>query len=301
MSVNAINAADAPQQKKSNAGSAVAAGVGLGAAGGVAGYFIGNKRPDLEKVFTQSPDTFTSEAVKSADAASAKVLEDAVNEYKAAGDEAAVTTAAKNRGASIIGQNPDNITELDDAVRTAETSLSNKIVKIENADCKLADIQSELKTKADAHTQAKKAVKDAGANATDAQRQAVTDAKAELDKVIAKRKAFLEGAKTEVDALRTARKNRFDAQLAKFNAQAAVEGSAEKTIVTELEKAKTNLTNARNTKKTEILGRDAVKEAFEKIKSAIPKEGGKKMAMYIGIPAAVVGVLAGLMSGKKEA
>ncbi len=301
MSVNAINAADAPQQKKSNAGSAVAAGVGLGAVGATAGYFIGNKRPDLEKVFTQSPDTFTSEAVKSADAASAKVLEDAVNEYKAAGDEAAVTTAAKNRGASIIGQTPDNITELNDAVTTAERNLNTKTVTIENTPCKLADIQSELKTKADAHKAAKEAVKNAGANATDAQRQAVTDAKAKLDKVIAKRKAFLEGAKTEVDALRTARNNRFDAQLAKFNAQAAVEGSTEKGLVTALETAKTNLTNARNTKKTEILGRDAVKEAFEKIKSAIPKEGGKKMAMYIGIPAAVVGVLAGLMSGKKEA
>lgn len=301
MSVNAINAADAPQQKKSNAGSAIGAGVGLGAVGGTAGYFIGNKRPDLEKVFTQSPDTFTSEAVKSADATSAKVLEDAVNEYKAAGDEAAVTTAAKNRGASIIGQTPDNITELNDAVTTAETNLSNKTVKIENVDCKLADINADLKAKAQAHKQAKEAVKAAGENATDAQKQAVTNAKAELDKVIAKRKAFLEGAKTEVDALRTARKNRFDAQLAKFNAQAAVEGSTEKGLVTALETAKTNLTNARNTKKTEILGRDAVKEAFEKIKSAIPKEGGKKMAMYIGIPAAVVGVLAGLMSGKKEA
>lgn len=301
MSVNAINAADAPQQKKSNAGSAIGAGVGLGVVGGTAGYFIGNKRPDLEKVFTQSPDTFTSEAVKSADAASAKVLEDAVNEYKAAGDEAAVTTAAKNRGASIIGQTPDNIAELNSAVTTAETNLSNKTVKIENVDYKLADINADLKTKAQAHKAAKETLKAAGDAATDAEKQAVTNAKAELDKVIAKRKAFLEGAKTEVDALRTARKNRFDAQLAKFNAQAAVEGSTEKGLVTALETAKTNLTNARNTKKTEILGRDAVKEAFEKIKSAIPKEGGKKMAMYIGIPAAVVGVLAGLMSGKKEA
>lgn len=301
MSVNAVNAADVQQPKKNNSGAAIGTGVGLGAIGATAGYFIGNKRPDLEKVFTQSPDTFTSEAVKSADTTSAKILEDAVKEYKAAGDEAAVTTAAKNRGASIIAQKPDNIADLDSAVTTAENNLKNKTVKIEDVDCKLADIESDLKTKAQTHKQAKEAVKAAGENATDAQKQAVTNAKTELDKAIAKRKSFLQGAKTEVEALQTARKNRFDAQLAKFNAQAVVEGSTEKGLATALETAKTNLTNARNTKKAEILGRDAVKEAFEKIKSAIPKEGGKKMAMYIGIPAAVVGVLAGLMGGKKEA
>lgn len=301
MSVNAINAAEAQQPpKKSNAGAAVGTAVGLGAVGATAGYLMGNKRPDLETVFTQAPDTFSYQAVKDADTDAAKVLEDAVKEYKAAGDEAAVTTAAKNKGANILAQQPENIAELNTAVQTAETNLANKTVKIENTDYKLADIDADLKAKAKTYKDAKNEVKTAGEAATDAQKQAVTTAKEELDKAVAKRNTFVEGAKTEVDALTTARKNRFTAQLEKFNTQAAVEGSTEKGLVTALDTAKTELTNARNTKKTEILGKDAIKEAFEKIKSAIPKEGGKKMAMYVGIGAAVAGLLVGAMSGSKK-
>lgn len=300
MSVNAINAADAQQPKKSNTGTAVTAGVGLGLVGAGTGYFLGNKTPDLEQVFTQAPDTFSSEAVKEADAAAAKTLEDAVKEYKAAGDTKAVETAGKNRHKNIIAQTLEN-TELDNAVNTAKSNLANATVEIDGTNYKLADIQKDIVTKAKEHKAAKDAVKNAGEAATDAQKQAVTTAKNELDTLIARRKSFIEGAKDKVDAVRTAVKNKYNAQLAQFNTKAAAEGT-EKGLQTALDTAKTNLTNARNTKKTEILGRDAIKNAFEKIKSAIPKEGGKKWAMYIGIGAAVVGLLAGAMlGGKKEA
>lgn len=303
MSVNAINAADAQQQpKKSNAGSAVAAGVGLGAVGAGAGYFIGNKRPSLEEVFSQKPDTFTSEAVKSADAAAAKTLEDAVKEYEAAGDAKAVTEARKNRAAAIDGQKPDNLDELNSKVTEAQDKLRDKKVKVGDKDVTYAEANTEYKTALKDHKAAEKAVADAGESATQAQKDAVTAAKTKLDAATETRKTVVEGAKEEVNGVITARRNLNNAKMSKFAEQAKVADSAEEAIEKALTTAKNNLTEARNTKKTEILGRDNIKEAFEKIKSAVPKEGGKKMAMYAGIGAAVVGLLAGAMlGGKKEA
>ena len=99
MSINAINAE--PQQRQgSPVASALVTGAGLGTVTAFPAYFIGNKRPDLDKVFAMPEDTFTTatkdaegdvkaaveeiQAGRSAVAAAAKV--DAVKEsaYKAA-------------------------------------------------------------------------------------------------------------------------------------------------------------------------------------------------------------------------
>lgn len=91
MSVNAINTADVQPQKKNNAGGAVGAGIGLGAAGATAGYFFGGKTPSLEEVFAQEPDTFQASMAKAEkkDADAAKTLKD---EMKAINEDADVKT-----------------------------------------------------------------------------------------------------------------------------------------------------------------------------------------------------------------
>ena len=267
MSVDAINGANAQQQPQTHSAlpGAVAGGVGLGAVGALGGYFLGGKRPSLEEVFKQDPDTFKSEAVTKKDAEAAKKLQDAVEECRNAGDaEAKAWLKAQHEvGEAIVGQNVE------------------KKVKIGDTEYTPAKVKEEFK-------KAKEALR----NATDDTKAAKeADVKAAYDKV----KAFNEGAKEEMKTLNDAKKALRNAQKTAFEEAAKVADSEAAKKATAATEARTKFTNAKSAKLTETLAKDEIKQAFEKIKDAIPKEGKTKMAMIAGGIAAAVGLVAGYL------
>ena len=285
MSVDAINGANAQQQpqKHSALPGAIAGGVGLGAAGALGGYFLGGKRPTLEQVFKQDPDTFKSEAVTKKDAEAAKTLQDAVEECRNAGDAEAKTwlNAQHEVGEAIVGQNVEKKAELEDTINKAQQKLNEKKVKIGDTEYTHAKVKEEFK-------KAKEALR----NATDDTKAAKeADVKAAYDKV----KAFNEGAKEEMKTLNDAKKALRNAQKTAFEEAAKVADSEAAKKATAATEARTKFTNAKSAKLTETLAKDEIKQAFEKIKDAIPKEGKGKMAMIAGGIAAAVGLVAGYL------
>jgi len=292
MSVNAINAADAPQQKKSNAGTAIGAGLGLGALGATAGYFMGNKRPSLEELLKDSNnDTFTKSEVTSIDSEAASKLAAAKEEYRNAGaaEKNDLKVASQNYGTELRNTAPENANLVSD-YQTAKSNFDAKKVKIGDVEKSFAEVKAELDA-------ANNAVKNLAADADEA---AKTAANTRLTKAKADMQAFKNGASTEITELKAKSKALIDGRKAKFNANAATDGNA-KTVKEALETAKTKFTDAKTKKLNELLT-DDLKAAFDKVKKAFPKEGGwKKAGIYGGI-AAVVGLLAGaLLGGKKEA
>lgn len=285
MSVDAINGANAQQQPQTHSAlpGAVAGGVGLGAVGALGGYFLGGKRPSLEEVFKQDPDTFKSEAVTKKDAEAAKKLQDAVEECRNAGDaEAKVWLNAQHEvGEAIVGQNVEKKAELEDTINKAQQKLNEKKVKIGDTEYTHAKVKEEFK-------KAKEALR----NATDDTKAAKeADVKTAYDKV----KAFNEGAKEEMKTLNDAKKALRNAQKTAFEEAAKVADSEAAKKATAATEARTKFTNAKSAKLTETLAKDEIKQAFEKIKDAIPKEGKGKMAMIAGGIAAAVGLVAGYL------
>ena len=285
MSVDAINGANAQQQPQTHSAlpGAVAGGVGLGAVGALGGYFLGGKRPSLEEVFKQDPDTFKSEAVTKKDAEAAKKLQDAVEECRNAGDTEAKTwlDAQHEVGKAIVGQNVEKKEELEQAINDAQQKLNEKKVKIGDTEYTHAKVKEEFK-------KAKEALR----NATDDTKAAKeADVKAAYDKV----KAFNEGAKEEMKTLNDAKKALRNAQKTAFEEAAKVADSDVARKVAAAAEEKTKFVNAKSAKLTETLAKDEIKQAFEKIKDAIPKEGKTKMAMIAGGIAAAVGLVAGYL------
>lgn len=296
MSVNAVNAVDAQQPKKSNAGTAVGAGVGLGALGAGAGYLWGGKTPSLEEVFSQEPDTFKAsmEKAKEKDAEATKTLE---NEMKAIDENAdvkakkAVADAkAKEVETAIKGRTDyENKASLDQAVTEKKTALDAKEVDVAKADgtegtrkIKYATAKTELE-------QAQSAVDNLAENATE---EVKTAAKNKLETA----KANLAKFDTEANALKEAEQAVFDAKKVKFEAD-----DATKTLREAAATATEDLKTARKGIIDKLKDKNTVTEAFGKIKKALTEGKGKAAAIYGGI-ALAVGLLAGAMlGGKKEA
>ncbi len=286
MSVDAIGAQNAQERRSNPIGSAIAGGVGLGAVAAAVGYVAGNKRPDLEKVFTQEPDSFKSEAVKGKDAEAAKKLQDAVTEYKNAGDNEAKKwlSAQHEVGEAIVNTSVDN-KDLGKAITEAQAKLDTKKVKIGEKEY----TRSELK-------QAFKEAKAEVINAADDSAKA--SAKQKLKTAADNIATFNKEAKGEINALNDAKKALRNAQNDAFKKAAEVADSEAMRKVKAANDAKSAYANVKTTKLSEILGRDEIKQAFEKIKEGIPKKGGLKWAGIAGGIAAAVGLIAGYVMGK---
>lgn len=284
MSVDAIGAQNAQERRSNPIGNAIAGGVGLGAVAATVGYVAGNKRPDLEKVFTQEPDTFKSEAVKGKDAEAAKKLQDAATEYKNAGDNEAKKwlSAQHEVGEAIVNTSVDNKADLDKAITEAQAKLDTKKVKIGEKEY----TRSELKQ---AFKEAKAAVNSAADDKT--AKQQLEDARQNI-------KTFNKEAKDEIKALNGAKKALRNAQNDAFKKAAEVADSEAMKKVKTANDARSAYANVKSTKLSEILGRDEIKQAFEKIKEGIPKKGGLKWAGIAGGIAAAVGLIAGYVMGK---
>lgn len=289
MSVDAIGAQNAQERRSNPIGSAIAGGVGLGAVAATVGYVAGNKRPDLEKVFTQEPDSFKSEAVKGKDAEAAKKLQDAVTEYKNAGASELGTLRKSNRAltSAIEAQTLDNQAELEETLNKAKDAFDKKEVEIDGTKYKKSDIAKKIK-----EAQAKVKAAESGDEA------AKTAAKKELDEARKAAKAFNKGAEKEATAVRDAQKAIRTAKKTKFDTAAKVAGSTEHGLVEAAVNADKEFKAVKTTKLSEILGRDEIKQAFEKIKEGIPKKGGLKWAGIAGGIAAAVGLIAGYVMGK---
>ena len=142
MSVDAMNGANAQQtQTHSALPGAIAGGVGLGLVGATGGYLLGGKRPTLEQVFKQDPDTFKSEAVTKKDAAAAKTLQDAAQEYKNAGanEKNLLKKANGEMNNAIAALTVENQDKLQEAIAKAQETLNNKEVKIGDKKYKAKD------------------------------------------------------------------------------------------------------------------------------------------------------------------
>lgn len=137
MSVDAINGANAQQQpqKHSALPGAIASGVGLGVVGAGAGYFLGGKRPTLEQVFEQTPDTFTKKEVTEKDAEAAKKLQDAVHEVDTSTKAENARKALEEKEVEIDGKKfkqaevKQELLEARKAVNSAKTDEEKKAAK----------------------------------------------------------------------------------------------------------------------------------------------------------------------------
>ena len=291
MSVDAMNGANAQPQTRSVLPGAIAGGVGLGLVGATGGYLLGGKRPTLEQVFKQDPDTFKSEAVTKKDAAAAKTLQDAAQEYKNAGanEKNLLRKANGKMNNAIATLTVENQDKLQEAIAQAQETLNNKEVKIGDKKYKAKDIAVELH-KAQAEFAAAK-------NGTDA-------VKAEAAKKLAKARVnaqtFNSEVKKEMNAVREATKALRNARTTEFNKLAENAGS-QKALKEAATKASENFNNVKSSKLSELVGKKEITEAFEKIKNAIPKEGKTKMALIVGGIAAAVGFLGNLLLGNRNA
>ena len=213
MSVDAMNGANAQPQTRSVLPGAIAGGVGLGAVGALGGYFLGGKRPSLEEVFKQDPDTFKSEAVTKKDAEAANKLQAAVEECRNAGDAEAKTwlNAQHEVGEAIVGQNVEKKVELENTINEAQQRLNEKKVKIGDTEYTRAEVKEEFKN-----------AKEAFKNATE---ETKADKKAELEAAVEKIKAFNKGAKDDIDSLNNAKKALRNAQKTAFEEAAKVADS----------------------------------------------------------------------------
>ncbi len=286
MSVDAINGANAQQQpqKHSALPGAITSGIGLGVVGAGAGYFLGGKRPTLEQVFEQTPDTFTKKEVTEKDAEAAKKLQDAVHEVDTStkAERKASLDASKKIADEVNKQTVDKQVEKQTAIDNARKALEEKEVEIDGNKFKQAEVKQEL-------LEARKAVNSAK---TDEEKKAAKDLLEEAEKKV---QAFKEGTKDERKAFAEAKKDLATAKRTKFDNAAKVADSAEKKLVDAAEDASKKLTEAVNNKRTELLAKDEIKQAFEKIKDALPKEGKGKMAMIAGGIAAAVGLIGGYL------
>lgn len=300
MGMNSVDGLAPQQQVQPQGGNAsgplaVAGGIGLGGIGATAGYFIGNKRPNLEKVFTQAPDTFRAEAVTKKDADAARTLQEAATEYRNVGETErnALKKAVLDCHNSTKNQTIDNRAELEKDITDAKEAYFNKEVEIGGEKKTAKDVASELKA-------AREEVK-ATKNADDATKATAIE---NYRKAKANAEAFNNGAQKERKAFMEARKKLSDALDKKFIEKVGDEKSVEKALADKLIKATDDFDEVRANKLKELLGKKEVTEAFEKIKKAIPKEGGARMALIVGGIAAAVGAIGGLILGgstKKQA
>ena len=291
MSVNAINAADPQQKQGSSVGAAISTGVGLGLVGSGAGYFLGGKRPDLEKVFAMPADKFESatkdlkDAEKEAAdklAAGRKELQDAVeSKYKE------FSAKTHERAAKISAIAPENA-ELATNATTAESELNAIKVNIGGEEKSLKDVRDAVKN---ARAQVKAATTDEAKNA----------AKEELKKALDDYNAFSkdEKAKAAIEKYAKAEHELNTAKVAKYNADAA-EGKPYNALEKEISEIRKGYKDAFDTKMNALKENKDYQEAFGKINKLFPKEGKGKAAMIYGSIAAAIGLVAGYFLGNSK-
>ena len=213
-------------------------------------------------------------------------MQDAVTEYKNAGDNEAKKwlSAQHEVGEAIVNTSVDN-KDLGKAITEAQAKLDTKKVKIGEKEY----TRSELK-------QAFKEAKAEVINAADDSAKA--SAKQKLKTAADNIATFNKEAKGEINALNDAKKALRTAQNEAFKKAAEVADSEAMRKVKAANEARSAYANVKTTKLSEILGRDEIKQAFEKIKEGIPKKGGLKWAGIAGGIAAAVGLIAGYVMGK---
>ena len=306
MSVNAVNAAE-PQQKGNPIASALATGVGLGAVAGGVGYYVGNKRPDLDKVFAMPQDKFEAATKEAAEDLKADIEKIAAGrkEYAEAGAEHHNTLNKKiMERAEMIKDDakvaPDNLNALKDEVGKTKVALGAKQLKLSEEGKELS-ILSNVKEKRAEWIKAKNelaAITEDGETKTNAQTK-LNKALEELNKAKEDRKAYYNDAKAEFDNYVKAERDLVKAKDAKYDALKANEGEA-KTLSEAIEKAKADLKEARTSKLNELTDKQQYKDAFAKIKKLFPKEGGKKIGLIAAGIAAAVGLIAGYAMGNNK-
>ena len=190
MSVDAINAAE-PQQRKHSTGAAIGTGVALGAAGAGGAYWLGGSRPNLEKVFEMTPDTFET-ATKDAEGEAQPDAKTIKKEIKALNSKTYEPKAdAKNAFEAevkkqTLADDHEAMTAQKWAKETYETKLLEKINEGKEEGQKLKDLPKDT-TKA--YKDAEEALKDSEAFKT--------LEKANADVKAAKAEAFRNAAKAE--------------------------------------------------------------------------------------------------------
>ena len=310
MAVSSVNGADPVkttqvQEQKKGKSDVLASTLGLGAVGAGAGGWFGGKKPTLEQIFTQKPDSFTSNEVKEIDADAAKTLEDASLEYNNGGTKELkeLRDARATRKVNIAAQVPENLDELEKKVSETKNAFEAKKVKIDDTEYTAKTVSDELTTAQEEYKNAKTAFDSAEESAKEDAKKTLDSAKEKLNKANEKVRKFYAEAEQENKTYRDAKKELAQAKRNKFENAAKVADTAEKKIVDAIEAKKTAFAEAKTHLKDEILGREEVKNAFEKIKKAFPKEGKGKAALIYGGIAAAVGLVLGLVLGgsKKEA
>lgn len=291
MSVNAINAAE-PQQKGNPMASALATGVGLGAVAGGVGYYVGNKRPDLDKVFAMPKDKFEAATKEAGEdlktdvekiAAGRKEFKDVCVDGTKAVNEEAKKLNSLARSASVED------TTLAENVEKYEKELKGKSVEITNAAGEKETVKME--TVINNVNKAKKELADAAENEKAAKQTALNNAMEDY-------KAF-----KKHEEIKEIRKNLREAQraLGKAQWQAIEADEAAKGLKDSISKLQTKNTEARTSKLSDLTSKQEYKDAFAKIQKLFPKEGGKKIGLIAAGVAAAIGLIGGYIMGNKQA
>lgn len=130
--VNQANVAGIQQQQNRASGLPLGSNLVLGAAGAGAGYLFGGRKPSLEEVFAQDPDTFesTMKKIGEKDAEVAKTLKAERLAIYGDANVRAKNNALQNKTVQISSEvqlrnDYANKTELDKAVSDAKDELAN--------------------------------------------------------------------------------------------------------------------------------------------------------------------------------
>ena len=276
--------------KGQNTGAVVGAAGAAAIAGGLGGYYLGGSRPNLEEVFQMKPDTFTA-ATKNAEG-EAKTAVDQIagarNELDAVAKEQTtkVNEAAKPMYKGIQSQSSEEITQLKDKADKAVEALKNKIVKSGDVELKYDGVNQAVK---DAET----LLRDAK---TDADKKAANEA---LTKASASKKEFLNGASSEITAVKDSQSALYKAKKAAFDKAAGTEGNA-KTLKDAYDKAIADGKKAVSDKLEALKNDEKLSEAYGKIKKMFDFKGNKKAAWITAICAAAVAAVGAYVLGNND-
>lgn len=259
--------------------------LGLGVIGAAGGYTFAGKRPTLEKLVAQKPDTFVKTFSEDVMKNASEEQKTAVNTLKAAAEE--VDKAGK----------PEFIAASEKEIKSVADAKANRVIDenlLKDVEAKKSAYTSKFSTERSALAKAKEDLK---VKPEDADlKKAVKEAQTKFDEAV-------KGASKELDELKAARKKVFEAK-AEVNKKFITEDikTTVKTARENMKKAVEERTKAISEKLGKVVGEDANKKAFDSIKKLLPKEGKGKMAAIYGVAGLVVGYLATkLFGGKKEA
>ena len=246
------------QQRKS---SPISSAISLGSVGALAGYFIGNRRPNLEQVFAMEPDKFerVTQNVDENLRNDLNIIEEGRKEIFDIKPENAQAFEDLLKNQKIPADSAEAL-----ALETARTNYDNAVLnKInEGKDVKITEI--------------KKAAEEEIQKAKDAIKHS-----------------------DEARALRIATDNEKLAKIKMLELSGTTDESI-KNIISEYNESLLKARESQFNKFKELIQQDKYKNAFKKIKKLFPKEGGKQMALATGCIAAVIGMVLALIPHKKQ-